>query len=443
MPDFGERSRRSSNDLAPTTAAPRGSPPGRGALTAQLGRRSSSGTSAASVQRKSGPSTNPTRAPHQYVDPQVAAWPLVVEDERLTTAAVQRKEAGAKQRNADPLTDALSDDVHEQMRRFCDDKGPEGGCFLDPQHRDRVDTRIAQNVLFAAANWSTALMDARLVRLAEHEAGWNALWEIGFYLAMASATDGAYAGLMFLASSARSVRAIELVSRVVNHADEIKHALVFAAKGLRMPVRVAVNGVAAARGNAEADLLQRLQETPSQWGAALLREYPETTSDYGRILLVGVTDPLEVLTVDHFRREITKLLARYQHQVVEIGSATKGGHDGEIESCAWITPRDGGAPRLARVTRATPDGRRQLTPTVFRGWIDHDMISDAIATWQRAFPGQGIELVTLGQLSDVTAEALAWERKASRDMGFEPTERAEEPQRAYSHEDPAPTKGRP
>ena len=65
------------------------------------------------------------------------------------------------------------------------------------------------------------------------------------------------------------------------------------------------------------------------------------------------------------------------------------------------------------VVRATPDGRHPLGAVAFRGWVDADMVAGAIARWEATAPGQGVEVVTIGELADVPADARAWERASS------------------------------
>jgi hypothetical protein len=345
-------------------------------------------------------------------------------------AAVQRREAAGTSNATTPSERDLAASVHGEVHDRCVD-GPRAGCFLERDDRRALKDQIGFNLLSSAENWHAALTDARLVRLCEHESGWNALWEIGFYLAMAVVSDGAIAGLGWLGSLAKSVKSIQSVAPIVNSSGEVAHAMMFAAKGLRIPFRGAVNEAANQTNNAAADFLNTLQNTPTLWAHGVHAGLG-AMSDYGLILMVGVTDP-HFLTFEHFAAEIGKLLDRWHHQVDEIGMSVGGGRS---TSCAWIQPRTGGEPRLARVTRLLGNGGRAgMYPETFQSWIDPDMQPLALAAWEHEFPGQGIEFVTLAQLGGVTPEAIAWEQDAAHDA-MSVTETAHEPERAYSHEDP-------
>jgi hypothetical protein len=318
----------------------------------------------------------------------------------------------------------MANAVHQREHRHCSDPGATG-CFLEEEDRDAVYRRLDSQIHEASANWRSAITDARLVKLCQHETGWNAFWEIGFYAALAGASLGVGAGVAALAKAA------PMMTSVVKPALLLK---IFgtAARGLRIPLRVDINASANHGNSMEAEFLHSLQAMPSQWATAVYNQSLEL-EDADLITMVNATDPNTSMSFDHFEAEIARLLRRFGSQVVDVGK--KEGMGMFEESCAWITPRGGGAPRLARVVRNVGSGDiSAMRATIFRSWVDPDMEAMAIAEWEKTSPGQGIETVTLGDLQNVPAPALAWERAAEHAAFRAPD--PDEPHTATSHEDP-------
>lgn len=329
------------------------------------------------------------------------------------------------------LIDRFAAGAREAEAERCDQD--QSGCFLPERDRERVRDQLRANALGAAQKWAQALVDARIVRLCQHESGWNALWEIGFYLAMGAAGRAIGTGMALLGGAARSMAAIRIAGPLVNHTKDVEHALLFAMKGFRIPLRVAVNAAANSGNAGAATFLEALREMPVDWALNLI-EASADLDDYALLLLVESIDPRTNLTVEHFANQIELLLARWTRQVAAIGS--RGERDGEIESCAWIIPGDGGTPRLARVRRATLDGTAPLVATTFVDWVEPDMVPMAIAQWEHTAPGQGIERVTLDQLADVPSYARSWEETATFPAAGPDDD--DKPVRAFSHEDKHP-----
>jgi len=315
----------------------------------------------------------------------------------------------------------------------CAGKGVDAGCFLGDL-RQELDRLIGINVRAASRLWDDAIVDEEIALIARHPAGWSAFWEIAATVALAYATNGASIGIAALGKLGEGTIK-EVVGPLVQYKDKVVEVLKVVGGGIKVPLKAAVNGSEAATGIAAADFLSTMHQAAVEWEVDLLREYPTRLNDAERLLLLGLTDPEEILTLEHFRHEVKMLVARWREQVDEVGSHREWTPEGEVESYAWIMPRNGGVPRLARVACATPDGRRGLVPVAFRGWVDEELVSAALAKWQTAVPRQAEHDVTLDRLRDVPDEAHAWEEAAGRDV-LQDEEGTAEPSRAYSHDTP-------
>jgi Domain of unknown function (DUF4157) len=348
-------------------------------------------------------------------------------------AGVQRRPDTAQATSAAPsLEDRAAKWVHEKVHHYCDDHGRDDGCFLLPSDRKRLDERIRDHVGIASNNWRDALVDARLAELTKHADGGHAFLEIVFATAAEFVAPGLGHALEFLGNAASSVRAIQAVAPLVNRMDDVEKLFHVATDGIKATVEDATEPT----GNAAADFLGRLRQVPSAWAEGIESTFEADLDDWGRLLLYGMTDPDNVLSVPHFHKAIDQLLNRWTSQVDEIGKVAKNPqspleHQG-MESCVWVMPRAGGEPRLARVHLGD-----QL---VFEDWVDDDMVAMALAQWAtvRERVAYGPEMVTIDAFETPPPDAEAWEREA----GPHATEDPREPRRAYSHEPPLVTNRR-
>jgi Domain of unknown function (DUF4157) len=352
-----------------------------------------------------------------------------------------RRESSPKE----SLTSRVSQAVHDKLHERCDDKGADEGCFLGAEDEMRLHELITKNVLLAAMNWKDALTDARLVELTKHESGWTAFLEIVFHVGVAYLTEGVGEAVDAFGAAAKTVPSVQIAARLVNHQKAVEQAFESASEGIKVPLEAAAESAAAKTNDAAADFLGRLKEVPTRWANHLLEGYKGSLNDWGQLLLYGLTDPEHVLSTAHFTEEIAKLLQRWETQVNEIGQPTNEPFQQmrSYESCAWVTPRNGGLPRLARVTRSTtvePTGGPNLlgnaglhNPVLrFRTWVDDDMVSMALDKWGPL--GDGIDMVTLDDFENPPPDGEAWERRASASGVSE--EPVLEQKTRYSHEAP-------
>lgn len=272
------------------------------------------------------------------------------------------------------LTGQLAAQVKGQEHQVCDD--PSGECFLDPATRGRLDDDIRANIVGAMAAWTGALANKRMDVLAKHEDGWSTLWKIGGVVAMAAVGEGVGLAVTWLGEAAESVTAIRTAAQIVNREDTVHSLIDFAGEQVLDKVKDKVNEAANETGNAQADFLSTQTDGPHQWGTGLMKSFPKRLDDYGRLLLLGLTSE-KVMAAAAFGRRIDELLARWQAQAGDVG---KDAGNLSLETVAWVYPRAGGKPRLARVAAAvTTDGpEAPLRAELFRQWVDEDMVSYAL-----------------------------------------------------------------
>jgi hypothetical protein len=318
------------------------------------------------------------------------------------------------------LTEQLADQMRAQERQVCDVASP--GCFLDEVTRQRLDDDIRANITGAMVAWSSALLNKRMDALAKHADGWSTLWKIAGAVAMAGLGQGVGLAIDWLAASAESAAAVQATAQIVNREKTVHKIFDMAGEHVLEKVKDKVNESANETGNAKADYLSTLIDGPHQWGTGLMKAFPKQLDDYGRLLLLGVTDE-KVMTARAFGQRIDALLARWQDQVGDLGeSGCEEGHaltcDSRVETAAWIYPRFGGAPRLARVRAVRPpqafsgERDRLLRVDLFRRWVDGDMVAYALDDLNKR---DDLHVRGPLHLSDVPGapvdpETLAWER---------------------------------
>ncbi len=300
------------------------------------------------------------------------------------------------------LTEQVAGQVHEQMKQACDGR-QDDACFIQPEDRTRLDRDIDVNITGAAQNWATALMGKRLTLLSSHKEGWNSLWKIGVAVALTMVTEGADIGVEALAEYLESSTTMKAVASTLLHRKEtVSGALELAGSLVEMHAEKNINETAEETNNAAANFLASLSEGPVSWSNHLMKSYPKMLDDWGRLLLLGVTDP-KIMSVHGFEKQITALLERWEKQVNAIGDVHAG--PGDVETVVWVSPRGGGKPRLARVSSYVPlglneGGRGKATPKFFRQWIDDDMVPYALDAQRERDVGD-MTPITLGRVSIV------------------------------------------
>ncbi len=349
--------------------------------------------------------------------------------------AIQRSPASTSGGSAaGSLAESLKASFHDDMKEQCDGKGPDDGCVLDGEDRRRLGARIDGNINAAQDNFSSALLHAKIDRLTAAPTIWESMAGVCVEIVMLALSEGVGQAVAGLAALQLSTKAIQATARLVNHKEEVVQAFALAANGLQIPAGLAAAGSSA---GGEVDFLDLLKEMPAQWAESFRMTYPGVVSDLGRMLLLHYTSPSRVLTVSHFAGRINALVARWQSQVNEIGQ-DHSGRMRRLESVAWVNPRMGGTPRLARVVREHA-GLGAGGVRDFRQWVDADMVPLALAKWQEDQPGMGIEWVTIDSFENPPPDGEEWDREASA-MKVNDEEGAS-PERGFSNEAPAPKAG--
>lgn len=321
----------------------------------------------------------------------------------------------------------LGEQVHQDLKQPCDQHGP--GCFLAAPDVARLMREIDGNIISARENWTTALLNKRINLAGVHAEGWNLLWKGAAMLAMAGVGAGVGLGLEFIAAAAESITAVKAAAALVNNEEKVRHLFAIAGGVLEGKAAAAVSA-AANEGTGETSAYVESQlDKPGLWANTLLKTYPKQLDHYGLVLLRGMTDPGN-FTVAAFTAQIDVLLAQWATQVQAVGD----GGSGYKQTVAWVFPRGGGGPRLARVTAFAPPGKlaNNLVPQGFVAWVASDLVSLALAeadTHHVNCTG----MTTLADLAGApTDEAtVTWDRGAIANT----VESAQEPDRAYSHED--------
>jgi hypothetical protein len=154
---------------------------------------------------------------------------------------------------------------------------------------------------------------------------------------------------------------------------------------------------------------------------------------------------------DTFRARGAAFIKEYEQHVAVIGEGFGDRDKATYTSCAWVSPRMGGAPRLAVVERSKTDDRihsrdggidlKHRSPVRFVEWVKPGLEQMTLARWQgfSAQADQGddrmpeaIEMVTIDDFENPPEDGEKWERRQ-----MDPVEEdGSAPRRAYSHEDP-------
>ena len=311
------------------------------------------------------------------------------------------------------LTEGLAAQVHAQERQACD--ASSDGCFLSVEDRHRLDDDIRINISKAALAWTTALTNKRIDLLAKHKEGWTTLWKIGAAIALGAISSGVDIGVEFaVEASEESIAGMQVAARLVNHQSAVEAVLDFAGEEVVERTKDAVNESANETGDGEADYLSTQLDGPGQWGAALAKGFVRQLDDYGRLLLLGVTDP-KLMTVGVFTKQIDALLERWREQVGELGD----GSPELMRTVVWISDDAGDQQRLALVDAQVPPTEspdNNLIPRVFVKWVDDDMVPYALEMQEKRHLANGTSgVVTLNELDNppTDPESKAWRRGRS------------------------------
>lgn len=311
------------------------------------------------------------------------------------------------------LTEQLAAKVKQQEKQVCDD--PNLACFFDATTRGRLDADINANIIGAMTAWSAALAAKRtdLISIAGHKQGWGTLWKIGGVLAMAGLGFGVGAGIEFLGEAAESVNAIQAAAAIVNREEIVHGVFDFVGEQVIDKVKDHVAEAAGESDSAKADFLTSQLDGPHVWGTQLLKAFPKQLDDYGRLLLLCLTEP-KVMSFQAFTHQINLLLERWQKQAGDVGE-NRG--PWSIETVAWIYPHGSGKPRLARISTYAPPkaagGERLLIAENFRQWVDDDMVPYAIEELNRR-ELYVHDYLTLDKVAGAPSDpqTLAWDRGA-------------------------------
>jgi hypothetical protein len=315
--------------------------------------------------------------------------------------------------------------THQQFAQYCD-PGANGqmpsGCFLDPVDAQRLHDAINARIGLAVTNWSSALVRRELALLLKHETAWDTFWELGFTIGIMFLSAGLGSAVEFLAATtyavSNDVPSIVAMAELAKQTGPIKKAFSSAAKALKIPAKGAVDSMATGNSDehVEAQFLETLKNQPAMWGDHLRQGYSKDMDHWGWLLLYGLLDP-SIMSVTNFEDQIALLIGRFQSQVLAGGRyADHGDTMEEQEGWVWVQPRNGGAKRLARVTRKTAIGAMQAYAAPvrrFRQWVSPDMEPMALAAWHEKFPDQAEDSATLDDLDGVPAEAYKWEASAA------------------------------
>ena len=274
------------------------------------------------------------------------------------------------------LTGQLAAQVKAQEHQLCDDGGD--GCFLDPITRQRLDGDIEKNILAASQNWGSALTNKRIDLLTKHKEGWGTLWKIVGTVAMAGLGVGVGRAIEWLGEAAEGVRAAQVAARIVNHEEQVHGVFDFVGEQMIDGAKDMVNDQANEQANEQAAFLSKQQDAQTRWSNALGKAFPKQLDDFGRLLLLGLTDP-RVMSVGAFTAHLNTLLARFEENVGVIGERAGGLRD---KTAAWIYPRAGGKPRLAIVVATFLDGgldqKDEWVADTFVRWVEEDMVPYAV-----------------------------------------------------------------
>lgn len=324
----------------------------------------------------------------------------------------------------------LGEQTHQDLAQACDVGGP--GCVLAERDLQRLMRDLDNRIISARENWLAAILSKKIDLATMRTEGWGMLWKVAATLASAGVGAGVGAGLEFLAEAAETVTAAQAVARLVNNEERVHQLFEFAVGALEHKVEHKVNEAANEDTAEAAAYLTSQLDNPGRWAATLLKTYPQRLDHYGMILLRGIMDPAN-FTVAAFVAQIEALLARWEDQVHAVG---KGG-GGYKQTVAWVFPRGGGSPRLARVMAFAGPGAidNNLTAQVFKTWVDPDMRDIAFAeATEKHMLCEG--MTTLATLANVPTDdaTVAWDRGTIANT----TEEVATPTMAYSQEDVRP-----